>query len=135
MKNLSTINQRIAQVVAHSGLTKTAFAKRINVSQSLISMVASGTAVPSDRTINDICREFSVDPLWLRTGDGEMIKPMSREVQIHAYLAELMGGQRSPVEEALVSALSRIPSEHWHIIESIIDTFYQEYQKTKKDTE
>lgn len=60
---------------------------------------------------------------------------MSREVQIHAYLAELMGGQRSPVEEALVSALSRIPSEHWHIIESIIDTFYQEYQKTKKDTE
>lgn len=132
---MSTINDRIAQVVQHSGLTKTAFAKRINVSQSLISMVASGTAVPSDRTINDICREFSVDPLWLRTGDGEMIKPMSRETQIHAYLAELMGGQRSPVEEALVSALSRIPSEHWHIIESIIDTFYQEYQKTKKDTD
>ena len=132
---MSTINERIAQVVQHSGLTKTAFAQRIGVSQGFVSELCSGKSNPSDRTINDICREFSVDPLWLRTGDGEMIKPMSREVQIHAYLAELMGGQRSPVEEALVSALSRIPSEHWHIIESIIDTFYQEYQKTKKDTE
>lgn len=131
---MSTINERIAQVVAHSGLTKTAFGERLNVSQQYISKLCANGA-PSDRTINDICREFSVDPLWLRTGDGEMIKPMSRETQIHAYLAELMGGQRSPVEEALVSALSRIPSEHWHIIESIIDTFYQEYQKTKKDTE
>lgn len=132
---MSTINERIAQVVQHSGLTKTAFAQRIGVSQGFVSELCSGKSNPSDRTINDICREFSVDPLWLRTGDGEMIKPMSRETQIHAYLAELMGGQRSPVEEALVSALSRIPSEHWHIIESIIDTFYQEYQKTKKDRE
>lgn len=131
---MSTINERIAQVVAHSGLTKTAFGEKLNISQPHVSRLCT-TAVPSDRTINDICREFSVDPLWLRTGDGEMIRPMSRETQIHAYLSELMGGQRSPVEEALVSALSRIPSEHWHIIESIIDTFYQEYQKTKKDTE
>ena len=132
---MSTINERIAQVVQHSGLTKTAFAEKINVSASFVSLICKGGTNVSDRTINDICREFSVDPLWLRTGDGEMIRPMSRETQIHAYLSELMGGQRSPVEEALVSALSRIPSEHWHIIETIIDTFYQEYQKPKKDTD
>ena len=131
---MSTINERIAQVVQHSGLTKTAFAKRINVSQALISMIASGTAVPSDRTINDICREFSVDPLWLRTGDGEMIKPMSRETQIHAYLAELMGGGRSPTEEAFIAAMARLPSELWPAIEKALDTFCEEYQK-KKDRE
>lgn len=128
---LSTINVRIAQVVQHSGLTKTAFAQRIGVSQGFVSELCSGKSNPSDRTINDICREFSVDPLWLRTGDGEMIKPMSRETQIHAYLAELMGGGRSSTEEAFIAAMARLPSELWPAIEKALDSFCEEYQKKK----
>ena len=128
---MSTINERIAQVVQHSGLTKTAFAEKINVSASFVSLICKGGTNVSDRTINDICREFSVDPLWLRTGDGEMIKPMSREMQIHAYLAELMGGSRSPTEEAFIAAMARLPSELWPAIEKALDTFCDEYQKKK----
>lgn len=130
---MSTINERISQVVAHSGLTKAAFAEKIRVSSPYVSELCSGRKLPSDRTINDICREFSVDPLWLRTGEGEMIRPMSRETQIHAYLAELMGGQRSAVEEAFISTMSRLPSEFWPMISQALDTFCEEYENIKKD--
>jgi transcriptional regulator with XRE-family HTH domain len=68
---VETINERIAWCVKDSNLTKTAFAEKINVSQSFISRLVSGEKVPSDRTIADICREFNISELWLRTGEGD----------------------------------------------------------------
>ena len=68
---METINNRIAWCVKDSGLTKTAFSERLNVSQAFISQLCSGVKTPSDRTIADICREFNISEVWLRTGEGE----------------------------------------------------------------
>ena len=68
---MESINNRIAWCVKDSGLTKTDFATRINISQSFISRLVSGEKLPSDRTIADICREFNRSEVWLRTGEGE----------------------------------------------------------------
>lgn len=68
---MENINNRIAWCVQDSGLTKTAFSERLNVSQAFISQLCSGKKMPSDRTIADICREFNISELWLRTGEGE----------------------------------------------------------------
>ena len=68
---MESINNRIAWCVIDSGLTITDFAARINFSQSFISRLVSGEKLPSDRTIADICREFNISEVWLRTGAGE----------------------------------------------------------------
>lgn len=68
---MESINNRIAWCVKNSGLTKTDFAARINISQSFTSRLVSGEKLPSDRTIADICREFNISEVWLRTGEGE----------------------------------------------------------------
>ena len=68
---METINDRISWCISDSGLTKTAFAEKLNVSQPFISKLASGASIPSDRTIADICREFNISEEWLRTGSGE----------------------------------------------------------------
>ena len=68
---METINDRIAWCVKDSKLTKTAFSEKLNVSQEFISQLCSGAKMPSDRTIADICREFNISELWLRTGEGE----------------------------------------------------------------
>lgn len=69
------ISDRISQVVKESGLTKTAFAKRINISQPYLSQLCGGGYTPSDRTIADISREFHVRREWLETGEGPMKFP------------------------------------------------------------
>lgn len=71
---MSTINERIAQCIATTGLTKTAFAQKINLSQPHMSKIALGHSAPTERTIADICREFNINKDWLRTGKGEMFK-------------------------------------------------------------
>lgn len=67
---MSSISERISWCIKDSGLTKTAFADKLNVSQSFISRLASGEKCPSDRTISDICEKFHISEVWLRTGEG-----------------------------------------------------------------
>ena len=69
------MKNRISQIVESSGLTKTEFAKRINVSQGLVSQMCSGTTKPSDRTISDICRVFNVNRRYLELGEEPIFLP------------------------------------------------------------
>lgn len=95
---MDTINERIARCIAITGLTRTAFAKRINLSQPHISKIALGESAPSDRTIADICREFNVSEVWLRTGEGEMFattpetlaEKLSKEYGLDALGCQIM---------------------------------------------
>lgn len=68
---MSGISERISWCIKDSGLTKTAFADKLKVSQSYISRLASGEKAPSDRTISDICEKFRISEVWLRNGEGE----------------------------------------------------------------
>ncbi len=69
---MSTIAERIMEIVNKNGGNKSEFARRINVTPAYISKLGKDpNRVPSDRTITDICREFNISEVWLRTGEGE----------------------------------------------------------------
>lgn len=81
------MKSRIHAVRAQADLTMAEFAKRIGMTTSSISLFESGKATPSDRTILSICREFSVNEHWLRTGEGEMFE-QTRETVLDRLAAE-----------------------------------------------
>lgn len=106
------INERIGAVVLDSGLSKTDFAKKLNVTQQYVSkLVSHGN--PSDRTITDICREFRVDEVWLRTGVGEMHPPVSRAEEIANFLGELLNGGGTPEQRAFIAVMQRTTQDEW----------------------
>lgn len=76
------MKDRISFIIKALNLKKVDFAKSLNLSSSMVSMLCSGVAAPSDRTIADICRIFHVNEIWLRTGVGEpFIQPEETEEQ------------------------------------------------------
>lgn len=97
------ISDRISQVVKDSGLTKTAFAKRINISQPYLSQLCGGGYTPSDRTIADICREFRVRREWLENGEGPMHLPQPEQDMSHIDI--LMQDCRSPFPDLIRAIL------------------------------
>lgn len=109
------MNDRISLVVEISGLTKTAFGRRINVSQSLISQICSGAAKPSDRTISDICREFGVDRTWLETGVGEPFVPRSKQDVLKDVFADVLSGRVSE-KNAFIEAVSQLPDDVYPVL-------------------
>lgn len=74
MTNESTINGRIRQIIQSVGITDSAFAKKIGVTQSVIgSMFQRGTE-PSAKVITSILLAYEdISSEWLLRGKGEML--------------------------------------------------------------
>lgn len=66
-----TLSERITKIRIDAGKTKVAFADMLNISDSLVARLESGTRELTKRTAADICEKFNVNPEWLETGEGE----------------------------------------------------------------
>lgn len=117
------MNRRIKDLRNALGLTQTAFASQINLSQNFIWLIEKGERIPSDRTLDDICRVYNVNRTWLETGEGEMFKPLKQQAEIEKLFKEVLAEPKDNGEQfrkALINAIARIPSDRWG---DIADTF------------
>ena len=126
---MSEINSRISAVIRASGLTKTAFGERLNVSQSHVSRLANGETAPSDRTIVDICREFGVSEHWLRTGEGEMFVRLSREEEITKFLMTVIRDPDSEFQRQLLATMAKLEPAQWKLMEQMLDNLISQREK------
>ena len=119
---MSTINERVQMLLDTLNLSKAKFAEPLHISGSFVSMVCSGTKNPSDRTIQDSCRVYGVDELWLRDGVGEMFRPRTREDEITSFCADLLGPDATEDQKKLVANLGKLTPEQWSFLYDIIKT-------------
>lgn len=103
------MKDRIAYIIKEKNITKTKFAETLNVSSAFVSQICSGVREPSDRTLNDICTKFGVNPVWLRTGVGEPFTPLSRSQELAAIFAAVQVGDDA--KSRLIKAMARMPDE------------------------
>ena len=75
---MENINSRISILLDKLKITKTAFAESLKVSQQYISKLTK-EGNPSNLLIDDICKKYSVNEEWLRTGKGEMFVALDEE--------------------------------------------------------
>lgn len=115
------MNERIKELRKTLNMTQEEFSKRIGLSRNFIAQIEIGTKTPSERTISDICREFNVNEEWLRTGNGEMFNPKSKDVLIAEMIADVQTSDKSNFKYRLVSALSKLNESDWESLEKLID--------------
>lgn len=65
-------NERVRELRKSLGLTLEKFGERLGVKKNAISAIENGRNSLTDQMTKAICREFSVDYIWLTTGEGEM---------------------------------------------------------------
>lgn len=65
------MKDRIKEIRKKSKLTQTDFAENLGVSASNIQSYELGRRTPSDAFIKLICNKYSVNEVWLRSGEGE----------------------------------------------------------------
>lgn len=109
----TTTAERIKLVRKDINLTQREFAERIGVKQNTIATYETGATVPSERTLNDICREFKVNMEWLKFGAGEMHRQTSRSEEIAKYVAEILTDEDAEFQRRIISAMSQIPAGAW----------------------
>ena len=112
------MNTRIVEIRKHEGLTQEQFADKINLSRNYLWMLENGSRTPSDRTISDICREFGVNELWLRTGEGEMFKAKSpASDKIMDFASSIARNDDAEFRKRFVAMLADLDPADWELLE------------------
>lgn len=125
----STFAERIATIISSVGITKSKFAERIKVSQAFVSQICSGARIPGDRTISDICREFGIREQWIRTGEGKMFTPISRDAEIAAFMGDVMHGESGDFRRRLIAVLAKLDASEWELLEKMALKLAEECKK------
>lgn len=84
------MNERLKELRKTLKLTQQEFADRLNIKRGAIANYEIGRNAPIDAVISLICKEFSVNEDWLRTGEGEMFKERSPSEEIGYYVEDLL---------------------------------------------
>lgn len=74
-----TQGERIKEVRKFLGLTLEKFGEKLGVGKTAISKLEKDERNLTDQMAKSICREFSINEEWLRTGSGEMRIPVEDE--------------------------------------------------------
>lgn len=94
-------------------LSQGEFAESIGLTKNYISLVETGKRSLADRTIRDICRMYSVNEHWLRTGEGEpYIKGSEDELaELVGRLYKDKGSMRYKISLELCRAMEKMTDE------------------------
>lgn len=91
------LNERIKYLRNELGLKQEDFGKKINLTKFAISNYENGRTGIPDRVIADICREFGVNELWLRTGQGEPTTKLEGEERFALNIGKLQNTDNETV--------------------------------------
>lgn len=115
------MKERIKALRKSLGLNQTKFGQELGVSMSSVTKWETGENDVSESVIRLICKRFSVSDTWLRTGEGEMFEPRTREEEIAAFVHDVCGPDGSAFQRRLITLLSRLSPEEWGVLEKIAD--------------
>ena len=97
-----------------------AFGERIGVTRGSMSNIENGNRNLTEQMTKSICREFSVDYIWLTTGDGEMF--VDTDDDFIERIDRIMVGE-DDARKNLFKALLEASDEDIAAFQRIIDLF------------
>lgn len=69
---MDTIGKRIKIIREKANLNQAEFGTILGVQRAAISKLETGLNQPTEAAITLICKEFNINEVWLRTGEGNM---------------------------------------------------------------
>lgn len=126
---MSTINERFRQLRKQKDMSQESFAQGIHRTRSEITNIEYGKTIPKEEVIQSVCAAYGVNETWLRTGEGEMFKPVSKDAELAAFLGDIMHGETADFRRRLVAALARFGPEEWDLLERMVSRLAEEYKK------
>lgn len=123
-----TQGERVREVRKTLGLTLEKFGEKLGVKKNAISQIETGRNSLTDQMTKSICREFSVDYIWLTTGEGEMF--VDSDDDFLEKIDRIMAGE-SDIRKNAIKALVNASPEDIEALDRLIDLYLQ--AKNEKD--
>ncbi|MBR3361149.1 MAG: helix-turn-helix transcriptional regulator [Lachnospiraceae bacterium] len=135
---MGTINERIrilrkSEKLNQDGkMTAEKFAQRLGIGRSAISLIETGVNNVSPQLFNSICREFNVNPEWLRSGTGPMFKEPSENERITEFINRILTDEPDGVKVRFISAVSKFTDRDWETVLKVARELLDEQTEEEK---
>lgn len=115
-----TQNERVKEIRKSLGLTLEKFGERVGVTKQTVSRIENGINNLTEQMIKSICREFSVDYIWLTTGEGEMF--VENDDDFLERIDRIMAGENEN-RKAMIKSLLYASDEDIAAVNNMINSF------------
>ena len=118
------IGERIEILRKDLSMSRRVFGERLGVSESVIVNIEYDRLKRPDQKeslYKLICKEFNVNEEWLRTGNGEMFVPLTRNQLITDFAADLIM-ENDTFKKRLVEALAKLDESEWEVLEKLAES-------------
>lgn len=123
------VGDRIRELRKELDMTQQEFADRLKIKRNTIATYETGRNDPIDSVFVLICKEFDVNEAWLRTGEGEMFVPKSRDEELAEFFGHVQGIGPESFKRRFVAMLSRLDEEDWVLLERMAERLLAETKK------
>lgn len=120
------MNERIKQIRAAEGMSQQKFADQLKIARGNIAAYEVGKNAPSDAVIALICKEFSINEEWLRTGQGEMKREKTRNQRVLEFTNDALESMDGSFKKKLLMALSKLTEKDWEHLADIAERILKE---------
>ena len=104
------MNERIKEIRKYLGLSMEKFGVRLGVTKMTISRIEGGVNNVTDQMFLSICREFNVNPEWLKNGTGEMFNQLSNDERLAKIVGNVLQSDDQFIKNVYI-ALGEAPDE------------------------
>lgn len=114
-----TQGERVKELRKSLGLTLEKFGEKIGLKKAAVSLIENDKNNLTDANIKSICREFSVDYMWLTTGEGEMF--VESDDDFFERIDRIMAGEND-ARKNMIKSLLYAPDEDIEAFQRLIDS-------------
>ena len=117
-----TQGERVKSVRKKLELTLEKFGERLGVTKTAISRIEKGDRGLTEQMFKSICREFGVNEVWLRTGEGgddNMFTKVSDDDRFSLNLGKLSKSENE-IAKNMLNAIAEADPEKLKIIEDFM---------------
>lgn len=125
-----TQGERIKDVRNSLGLTLEKFGEKLGVTKTAISRLEKGERSLTEQMTKSICREFSVDYMWLTTGEGEMF--VETDDDFFERIDRIMAGENE-TRRNMIKMLLYASDDDIEAFDRLVDYYISLRTENKKD--
>ena len=128
---METIGERIKKLRTSDELNSTLekFGERVGVTKTAISKIEKNERNTTDQMFKSICREFNVNPEWLRNGTGDMFLELDEDGIIAGWVGKVLKDKPKSFRKNVISVMSTWTEEDWDWIERQANAIIAESKK------
>lgn len=113
---------RIKQLRLEAGMNQSEFGEKIGVSRDTVANIEGKRIPVRDIHIKAICKTFGINEEWLKTGEGEMKAPVTKEDEIAEIAADLFHIGSDSFRYQMVKLFAKMSDEQLELFRQAVHT-------------